>query len=157
VTDTTADSITLQWTAPGDDGNTGTASQYDLRYREGTSLTADNWNSSTQASTEPAPKATSSAETFTVGGLQTDKTYFRHSRLPMRYPTGQEISNVADGKTRDTIPPSAVSDLWSSDSTNSITITWTAPGDDGNVGTASSMISDMPKIAAIEIMTPGER
>jgi hypothetical protein len=48
--------VTLAWTAPGDDGNQGTASAYDIRYaalpvREG------NWATCTQASTEPEPAA----------------------------------------------------------------------------------------------------
>ena len=32
ATDTTDTSVTLTWTAPGDDGATGTATSYDIRY-----------------------------------------------------------------------------------------------------------------------------
>ena len=31
----TTNSITLNWTAPGDDGSTGTATTYDIRYSAG--------------------------------------------------------------------------------------------------------------------------
>ncbi|MFH0774027.1 MAG: fibronectin type III domain-containing protein [bacterium] len=43
-------SITLTWTAPGDDGNTGTATQYDIRYN-----TELNWEQATQCQNEPIP------------------------------------------------------------------------------------------------------
>ena len=32
VTDTSSGSVTLRWTATGDDGSVGTASEYDIRY-----------------------------------------------------------------------------------------------------------------------------
>ncbi len=38
----TTSSVALSWTAPGDDGATGTASSYDIRYSTST-ITAGNW------------------------------------------------------------------------------------------------------------------
>ena len=60
--------MALSWTAPGDDGATGTATTYDVRYSTST-ITAGNWASATQATGEPAPSVAGSAETFTVTGL----------------------------------------------------------------------------------------
>jgi hypothetical protein len=80
-------SCRLAWTASGDDGNVGTASQYDIRYLEGTPITANNWNSAVQATGEAAPKAAGSAETFTVSGLQSGKTYY------FAIKTGDEVPN----------------------------------------------------------------
>lgn len=59
VTDLRAESVvggvvTLIWTSPGDDGDTGTASVYDIRYA-GSPVTDGNWATCTQASTEPDP------------------------------------------------------------------------------------------------------
>ena len=48
--------VTLAWTAPGDDGDTGTASAYDIRYAD-FPVTAGNWETCTQAATEPEPAA----------------------------------------------------------------------------------------------------
>src|SRR5690349_17139537 len=51
-------SVVLQWTAPGDDGSTGRASIYDIRYRttavSGTDTTTW-WNGATQVTGEPSP------------------------------------------------------------------------------------------------------
>jgi hypothetical protein len=46
--------VTLAWTAPGDDGDEGTASEYDIRY-SGVAVTEGNWGTCTQATTEPDP------------------------------------------------------------------------------------------------------
>ena len=55
ITATTDTSATLAWTAPGDDGMTGTASQYDIRYS--TSVITDaNFSSATQVSSVPPPR-----------------------------------------------------------------------------------------------------
>ncbi len=52
----TSTSITLTWTAPGDDGNTGTAASYDIRYSTST-INEGNWPSATQVTGEPTPQA----------------------------------------------------------------------------------------------------
>src|SRR6185369_4794339 len=68
VSSTATSSATLTWTAPGDDGNSGTATSYDVRYSTSLITTA-NWASATQASGEPAPLVAGSAQSFTVNGL----------------------------------------------------------------------------------------
>jgi len=75
VVDNTENSLTFQWTATGDDGNLGTASQYDMRY----ALNLDTiftWSSATQVTGEPTPQPAGSIEIFTVGGLEPEVTYF---------------------------------------------------------------------------------
>ena len=51
----THDSITLTWTAPGDDSDNGTASLYDIRYAA--SIISDNtsWNNATIVQNPPTP------------------------------------------------------------------------------------------------------
>src|SRR5262249_44176841 len=65
---TTPWSATLAWTARGDDGTTGRATSYDVRYSSAP-ITEANWDAATPAAGEPAPQAAGSAETFTVTGL----------------------------------------------------------------------------------------
>ncbi len=50
----TGSSLTLSWTAPGDDGNGGTATSDDIRYST-SSIGEGNWASAMQVSREPAP------------------------------------------------------------------------------------------------------
>ena len=52
----TASSFTIAWTAPGDDGGTGTANAYDIRYST-SAITSSSWDDATQATDEPTPKA----------------------------------------------------------------------------------------------------
>jgi hypothetical protein len=74
VTSWTAHSITLSWTAPGDDGTLGTAAAYDVRYAT-EPITYYTWNSARRATGEPTPQPAGSPETFTIEGLTEDETY----------------------------------------------------------------------------------
>ena len=73
---TTQTSIALTWTAVGDDGNTGTATTYDLRYSTSHDHRRATSRSATQVTGEPAPKAAGQAESFTVTGLPSGTTYY---------------------------------------------------------------------------------
>jgi len=134
----TSASVVLNWTAPGDDGNVGTASQYDIRYSAAT-ITEANWNAAAQVTGEPAPKVAGSAETFTITGLQPNTTYYFAIRTADEVPNWSAISNVVNGATsNESVPPSTIATLSAVGSTiTSVTLNWLAPGDDGNVGTAS--------------------
>jgi len=64
--------VRLNWTAPGDDGSTGTASLYDVRYTVGTG--AFNWATATAAAAfSPAPAGF--AECIVVDQLQSNTNY----------------------------------------------------------------------------------
>ncbi|GAA3400545.1 fibronectin type III domain-containing protein [Paenibacillus hodogayensis] len=140
----TSSSVKLTWTAPGDNGNTGTAASYDIRYRTGPSFTEADWATATQAQGLPAPAAAGTSQSFTVGGLAANTTY--SFAIKTKDAAGNEsgISNAATVKTlpsaaTDTTPPAPIADLkLGYAAASSINLTWTAPGDDGNKGTASS-------------------
>lgn len=91
-------SVTLTWTATGDDGLTGTASSYDVRYSN-TLITSANWATASQAVGEPSPQVSGSTETFTVSGLSPSTSYY--FALKVRDNVGNEsnLSNVVTGST----------------------------------------------------------
>ncbi|MFC1756764.1 fibronectin type III domain-containing protein [Patescibacteria group bacterium] len=134
-------SISLTWTAPGDDAGSGTATTYDVRYSTAT-INDGNWGLATQATGEPSPSVAGSSESFTVTGLSPSTTYYFAIKTSDEVPNESAISNVdslATTATPDTTAPSAVSDLAASGaSNNSIDLDWTAPGDDAGSGTATS-------------------
>ncbi|MBK8231056.1 MAG: fibronectin type III domain-containing protein [Candidatus Eisenbacteria bacterium] len=136
----TATSIQLNWTAVGDDGTSGKATTYDLRYSTSTITTA-NWGTATQVTGEPAPKTSGSAETFTVTGLASNTKYYFALKVADEVPNVSGLSNVPSATTLippDQTAPSAVTNLAvASSSSSSISLTWTATGDDGHTGTAS--------------------
>ena len=130
-------SVLLSWTAPGDDGSTGTASQYELRYS--TSLiTEGNWNSATLIGSVPAPQIAGSSESFLVTGLNQETTYYFAIKTADEVPNWSTLSNVTSTATVDLTPPAAVDDLaaTSGAADGTIILDWTAPGDDGDIGRA---------------------
>jgi len=86
--------ITLTWTAPGDDGQNGTAAQYDLRYRT-SSITENNYATSTQVAGEPAPAASGTTQTCVVTGLNYGTTYYFALKTSDERGNWSPISNIA--------------------------------------------------------------
>jgi hypothetical protein len=110
VTGTTGTSISVRWTAPGDDGTTGTAASYDVRYSTST-ITSANWSSALQATGEPAPAAAGTSQTFTIGGLSGSRTYYVAIKTTDDAGNVSVLSNVVNGTTSDTVAPAPVRDL----------------------------------------------
>jgi hypothetical protein len=110
VTGTTATSVSVRWTAPGDDGTTGTATSYDVRYSTST-ITASNWASATQATGEPTPGAAGTVTNYTVNGLTGSRTYYIAVRATDEVGNVSALSNVVNGTTLDNVPPAPIRDL----------------------------------------------
>ena len=77
---TTGDSsgtVNLTWTAPGDDGNQGTADHYEVKYHS-QEITSANWDQADpyDDKTWSPPKSSGSAESRTVSGLTPGQTYY---------------------------------------------------------------------------------
>jgi hypothetical protein len=98
VSNATPTSIDLSWTAPGDDGTSGTATSYDVRYS--TSLiTAANWGSATEATGEPTPSVAGSSESMTVSGLDSGTLLYFAIKTSDEVPNESSISNVVSLST----------------------------------------------------------
>jgi len=98
VSTTGQTSATLTWVAVGDDGHTGTATTYDLRYSTAF-ITPANWTSATQATGEPAPKAAGEGEIFTVTGLAPETSYYFALKVADEASNWSTLSNVASDAT----------------------------------------------------------
>ncbi len=138
VSGVSAASVTLKWTAPGDDGYVGQATTYDIRYSLST-ITEANWASATKATGLPVPKVSGSVETFTVTGLAPNTVYYFALKVGDEAANWSALSNVTQkSTTQETIAPAAIANLSAGTATStSVALAWTASGDDGNVGTAS--------------------
>ena len=100
-------SLSLTWTAPGDDSLTGTATQYDLRYSTAT-ITAANFASATRVTGMAAPGASGATETVTVTGLSPATTYYFAIKTADDAGNWSLISNVPSKATSaapDTLRP----------------------------------------------------
>ncbi|MCP3170135.1 lamin tail domain-containing protein [Myxococcus qinghaiensis] len=68
-------SIRLDWAAPGDDGDLGTATRYEVRYATD-AITEATFEAATVVTGVSAPQAPGTAESFTVSSLEVGTTYF---------------------------------------------------------------------------------
>jgi len=105
---------TMVWTAPGDDGNVGRASQYDLRYSTLPIVGVDTlswWNAATQVLGEPLPSPSGSQDSMRVLGLQPSTTYRFLLKAADEVPNWSGYSNLAVITTQDLVPPARVTDL----------------------------------------------
>lgn len=98
VSNSSSNSVTLTWTAPGDDGTVGIASQYDVRYSM-SPINEANWGSAQQAAGEGAPLPAGSVETFTVADLLSDSTYYLAIKTADEVPNWSPLSNVVSAST----------------------------------------------------------
>ncbi|HNY29196.1 MAG TPA: hypothetical protein PKH31_17625, partial [Candidatus Sumerlaeota bacterium] len=136
---TDGDRVALTWTAPGDDGAAGWAALYDLRYSTQT-LTAETFASAPRVPGLSFPRVGGSTEHFLCPDLpENTHLYFL---LKTEDDAGHvSWSNVPDTTTgvRDRTAPGRVTDLradgvW----TNGARLVWTASGDDGATGQATT-------------------
>jgi hypothetical protein len=69
--------VNLAWTAVGNDGMTGTASSYQVRYSTTPITTQAHWDAASVVSTGvPTPAASGSSESMTVTGLSLQQKYY---------------------------------------------------------------------------------
>jgi hypothetical protein len=133
--------VKLTWTATGNDGSLGTAAYYDVRYSTGP-INEANWNDAQQATGEPKPNASGAAEAMTVRGLQSGTSYYFALKVGDEAGNMSALSNVIAATTvtvEDTVAPGAVTDLaLAAAGETSAQLRWSAPGDDGYMGTATS-------------------
>jgi hypothetical protein len=83
----------LSWTAPGDDGSTGRAAAYDIRYAE-FSIVAGQWQSASAVVDPPAPKPTGQRDSCVVTGLSPGTTYYLALKTVDSSSNWSNLSNV---------------------------------------------------------------
>jgi len=104
----TTNSITLSWIAPGDDGASGTATGYIVKYSSSGQITEGNWASATTYSQSWTPLSGGSTESHVVSGLNSGTTYWFAIKAYDEVPNYGGISNSPSGTTTtppDTTPP----------------------------------------------------
>ncbi len=136
----TWNSVTLNWTTPGDDSLSGTASQFDLRYAT-SPITSANFASATRVTGLPAPAVPGTRQSMLVTGLTPNTTYWFAIKTGDEVPNWSGLSNVVSKATTaapDTVRPALLAVTTSASTDSSVTLQWTATGDDSLTGTATA-------------------
>jgi formylglycine-generating enzyme required for sulfatase activity len=98
LTGRTSSAITLGWVAPGDDGESGTASSYTIRYST-QSITNDNWHSATAIASPPMPEVAGTQQSVTISSLASATYYYMALKAADEATNWSNLSNVASGST----------------------------------------------------------
>ncbi|MEJ7646214.1 MAG: fibronectin type III domain-containing protein [Chryseolinea sp.] len=99
-------SVQISWSSTGDDGNTGTATAFDVRYST-SAITAANFASASQASGEPTPLASGASQSFLISGLAASTTYYFAMKVLDEVNNTSSISNVVS-KATTAVPASGI-------------------------------------------------
>ncbi|MBI2012284.1 S8 family serine peptidase [Candidatus Daviesbacteria bacterium] len=118
--------ISLGWSATGDDGNSGIATSYDLRYS--TSLIDENnFSNATPVANPPSPLPAGSSESFKITGLNSDTLYYFAIQALDNKDNRSSLSNVVSDKTK------IATKIYEENFENGVN-NWITEGSDGNGG-----------------------
>jgi hypothetical protein len=130
--------MTASWTEPGDDGGSGTAMSFDLRYSTSSIDNDSEFDAATPIVGEPVPGGAGSLASFSFESPQEGVTLFFRMKAFDDSGNASPLSN-SESATTTSIPPAAVSDLLAFNPTSSgVELSWTATGDDAVTGTAAA-------------------
>jgi hypothetical protein len=102
-----ADSLLVRWTAPGDDGNVGTAAYYELRLST-SQITAANFSSAAIVPGTPDPLPAGTSQAFMIRGLTRGTSYWLAMRTMDESGNWSAISNIVRFDwPQDAAPPAA--------------------------------------------------
>ncbi len=93
-------SVTITWTAPGDDGTAGTAKSYDVRYANTPISDNVEFAAAVQATGEPTPRIAGTTETFAIPELSRARIYYFSVRAVDEAGNTGQPSNEASGNTQ---------------------------------------------------------
>ncbi len=121
-----ADTVTLSWTAPGDDGLVGTAAAYELRV-SGSSINDANWGAATVVGGMPTPLPAGTRQGTVVRGLTPGTTYYFAMKTVDEAGNWSGLSNVVRWDwVYDTAPPSAPAGVSAApQGDGSVRVSWT--------------------------------
>lgn len=133
VTRISASTVRLSWTAPADDGATGRpATTYEIR-RSPSAITSGNFASATVV-TAPTPAAPGTTQTLDVTLAAGTSQYFAIRSVD----DVDNLSGVSNSPQIQNTAPATITNLTASAGRYMVKLGWTAPGEDGAFGTATS-------------------
>jgi len=120
----TPHSVTLAWTAVGDDGLAGIATTYDIRYTT-SAIDESNFNTATVVADTQAPLPVGSAESFKVTGLEPSTEYFFAIKVGDDAGNWSGLSNVISRTTASVLSAIVDLDAQTGPGNGQINLSWT--------------------------------
>jgi len=184
-TGSSATTATVQWTAPGDNGTTGQAGGYDIRWSDLTivddATVADCdappagqvcFSRATQVRPSPVPRAAGATETVTIdlgapgvyhvalktGDRANAVDTATGAETPRRNVSAMSPDLTVTTLAADPVPPEAITDLAAAAGANPesmIALTWTGVGDDGGVSPTGPVLGYDLRMATLPISETG--
>lgn len=149
ISSCTSNSCALSWTAPGDDGSSGKASSYDIRYFL-SPITDSNWPSATQVFGEPQTQSAGTIQTATINGLAPGTKFYFGIKSADEVPNHSVISNVIGGTTL-SLSQGPSMKVWTSTSMEKI-----RPFDVPGTNTSVSLTSAINEYEPFQVMITSE-
>ena len=107
----TSTSVQLTWNAVGDDSLSGTATSYDFR-RSTSPIDEGNWSAATPVTGEPAPSASGTPQSMTIGSLDRSTDLYFAAKVSDEEGNVSALSNVVTvSRLLDTAPPATPTGL----------------------------------------------
>lgn len=94
VDSTVAGVAYISWTAPGDDGSSGTATIYDLRFAMDSDTLESNWSSALTKSDVPVPDIAGTKQEYELHGLAAETKYYVAIKAKDEVGNTADISNI---------------------------------------------------------------
>ena len=94
--------VNLTWIAPGDDGSSGTATTYIVRYNT-VPISENNWGTSIDVIGEPTPVSAGGLENMTIGGFTSGKVYYFAIKSQDEVGNTSSISNLASATAQSSL------------------------------------------------------
>jgi len=120
------DTVALMWTAPGDDGNIGTAQGYEMRMSLAP-IDENNWSGATVVAGAPPPLPAGTSQRMVARGLTYGTTYYFAIKSVDDAGNWSPISNLVRWDwVLDTAPPAAPTGIAATLATGGVRVTWSA-------------------------------
>jgi len=120
-----ADTVMLVWTAPGDDGQIGTATSYEIRMSQQPITNDTDWSNAWVIPGAPTPRPSGTRQSVVVRGLSRGTTYYFAIKTTDDNSNVSAMSNVLRWDwVYDTAPPGAPSGVTASREGNDARIQW---------------------------------
>jgi len=147
--------VNLSWSAPGDDGSTGTATAYIIKYSTSSIATDTQFNAATDVTGEPTPSVAGTSESMTVTGLTPGQTYYFAMKTQDEVPNTSTLSNCVSAAAKQVAVnnPPVLASIGDKSVNENVLLTFTLSASDADGDTLTYAANTLPSGATLNSST----